>query len=358
MTATNRQEARARPSSMPFRCSVLPWSSSSHHHHHHYHYHQNLLLLLRLLLLLLLLLVVVNFLFFSVILLLSFDSTIKCLQRPLTTFDRFKSWTIYILLWLCVWMTTRTTGGNVIAAPIRPPLCHFITSPLLLMSCPRSVLIPITSPRHCIVTLLSLRLSLCLCCTAQPSLICNCSLLMAHCSFACLRTDTEYEDALIGKLFVFNFINSYASQFYISFVKNYIDPKARCNPSCMDELAVSLTIICGAMTLLTSGLSHSLFWNIHHAIDIWSIIITLLLTSSFYFFQWQGWLSAKRRHSSVCSSSRRWTNSTRRGRWMRRERRDISYAKRSRKQKRWEINFYKYNHQKKFDPKYPVLLHA
>ena len=36
------------------------------------------------------------------------------------------------------------------------------------------------------------------------------------------RTDTEYEDALIAKTFVFQFVNSFASLFYIAFVKPFI----------------------------------------------------------------------------------------------------------------------------------------
>ncbi len=36
------------------------------------------------------------------------------------------------------------------------------------------------------------------------------------------RTDTVYEDALIGKTFVFQFVNSFAALFYISFVKPFI----------------------------------------------------------------------------------------------------------------------------------------
>ena len=36
------------------------------------------------------------------------------------------------------------------------------------------------------------------------------------------RTDTEYEDALILKLFAFQFVNSYAALFYIAFIKEYM----------------------------------------------------------------------------------------------------------------------------------------
>jgi anoctamin-10 len=36
------------------------------------------------------------------------------------------------------------------------------------------------------------------------------------------RTDTEYEDSLILKLFAFQFVNSYAALFYIAFIKEYM----------------------------------------------------------------------------------------------------------------------------------------
>jgi hypothetical protein len=36
------------------------------------------------------------------------------------------------------------------------------------------------------------------------------------------RTDTEYEDSLIGKTFVFQFVNSFAALFYITFIKPYL----------------------------------------------------------------------------------------------------------------------------------------
>jgi hypothetical protein len=36
------------------------------------------------------------------------------------------------------------------------------------------------------------------------------------------RTNTAYEDALIGKTFIFQFVNSFSSLFYIAFVKPYI----------------------------------------------------------------------------------------------------------------------------------------
>lgn len=36
------------------------------------------------------------------------------------------------------------------------------------------------------------------------------------------RTDTQYEDALIAKTFIFQYVNSFASLFYISFIKPYM----------------------------------------------------------------------------------------------------------------------------------------
>lgn len=58
------------------------------------------------------------------------------------------------------------------------------------------------------------------------------------------RTDTEYEDALIAKTFSFQFVNSYASLFYIAFIKPFIpliDPCADLN--CMAELQTTLGTI-------------------------------------------------------------------------------------------------------------------
>ncbi len=59
------------------------------------------------------------------------------------------------------------------------------------------------------------------------------------------RTDTDYEDALIGKVFLFQFVNSYISLFYIAFIKNFevtffgIE-SGTCRNSCLDEMATQL----------------------------------------------------------------------------------------------------------------------
>ncbi len=65
------------------------------------------------------------------------------------------------------------------------------------------------------------------------------------------RTDTEYEDALIAKTFCFQFVNSFASLFYIAFVKPFIPGIDPCTGSCMIELRTTLGTI--FLTRLASG---------------------------------------------------------------------------------------------------------
>lgn len=69
-----------------------------------------------------------------------------------------------------------------------------------------------------------------------------------------LRTDTEFSDSLVSKLFLFQFTNSYASFFYIAFVAAYLAPTPGANPdylgqcgyfNCMQPLAVNLGILFG-----------------------------------------------------------------------------------------------------------------
>ncbi len=65
------------------------------------------------------------------------------------------------------------------------------------------------------------------------------------------RTNTEYEDQIIMKIFVFQFINSYASFYYLAFVA---EPVGDCpNDDCMSSLAINLGIIF-ATRLLTKNL--------------------------------------------------------------------------------------------------------
>jgi len=63
------------------------------------------------------------------------------------------------------------------------------------------------------------------------------------------RTDTEYEDSLIAKLFLFKFVNSYAAMINVGFVAS----EGNCNNKC-DNLADGETGSC-CMNLLTTNLA-------------------------------------------------------------------------------------------------------
>jgi len=68
------------------------------------------------------------------------------------------------------------------------------------------------------------------------------------------RTQSAWENALIGKSFIFKFINSYYSMFYIAFFKRY-DSTSGCPPDdrrCMKELSVQLAIIFGAALVVNN----------------------------------------------------------------------------------------------------------
>ena len=60
------------------------------------------------------------------------------------------------------------------------------------------------------------------------------------------RTNTEFEDNLSSKLFMFQFINSYFSLFYVAFLKtsfSLFGRKDSCTPDCMTELVYQLGTI-------------------------------------------------------------------------------------------------------------------
>lgn len=60
------------------------------------------------------------------------------------------------------------------------------------------------------------------------------------------RTDTMYEDSLVGKLFMFEFVNSFASFYYLAFAKRAVDgcdPSPQGHPSCMYALQINLVTI-------------------------------------------------------------------------------------------------------------------
>lgn len=77
------------------------------------------------------------------------------------------------------------------------------------------------------------------------------------------RTDTEYEDAMITKLFAFQFVNSYSSFFFLAFVASHLSKpddtpdnyQGQCGaPSCMTPLAINIAIIFGTRITLTNAL--------------------------------------------------------------------------------------------------------
>lgn len=77
------------------------------------------------------------------------------------------------------------------------------------------------------------------------------------------RTDTMYEDAMITKLFIFQFINSFASFFFLAFIAQYIaaphgtnsDYRGSCGAkSCMEPLALNILIIFGSRLTLSNFL--------------------------------------------------------------------------------------------------------
>lgn len=65
------------------------------------------------------------------------------------------------------------------------------------------------------------------------------------------RTDTEYEDSLIAKTFMFQFVNSYSPLFYIAFAKPFLADVDPCLDNCMVELQTGLSSI--FLTRLATG---------------------------------------------------------------------------------------------------------
>lgn len=78
------------------------------------------------------------------------------------------------------------------------------------------------------------------------------------------RTDTMYEDSLIVKLFVFQFINSFASFFFLAFIATHLDKPSnapddwlgQCGATnCMVPLSINLALIFGAELIVSNALS-------------------------------------------------------------------------------------------------------
>ena len=84
------------------------------------------------------------------------------------------------------------------------------------------------------------------------------------------RTDTAYEDSLIAKLFVFQFVNSYASFFYIAFIAQFMPlPRhylpgdiGQCGgPTCMIPLSLNLAIVFGTRITVNNLLEWYFPWQ-------------------------------------------------------------------------------------------------
>lgn len=82
------------------------------------------------------------------------------------------------------------------------------------------------------------------------------------------RTDTSYEDSMIIKLFVFLFINSYSSFFFLAFIATNLNPPSdnpnnyigQCGASnCMEPLSINLAIIYGTITYLSFYISFIIY---------------------------------------------------------------------------------------------------
>jgi hypothetical protein len=67
------------------------------------------------------------------------------------------------------------------------------------------------------------------------------------------RTQSDFENARIAKLFSFKFINSYNSLFYIAFIKTYVDTTGcEDDPSCMGFLQVQMASLFVSLSVVSN----------------------------------------------------------------------------------------------------------
>ncbi|KAF0716863.1 Aste57867_2628 [Aphanomyces stellatus] len=67
------------------------------------------------------------------------------------------------------------------------------------------------------------------------------------------RTDIEFENHLINKVFLFQFCNSFASFFYIAYVKRYVGDVCA-NDNCLGELRLQLIVLFGIQVFVSNPL--------------------------------------------------------------------------------------------------------
>lgn len=86
------------------------------------------------------------------------------------------------------------------------------------------------------------------------------------------RTDTQYEDSLIAKLFIFQFVNSYASFFFLAFIASNLDRPdnvsddyvGQCGATnCMEPLSINLAFIFGSRLTITNILDIAVPYYLH-----------------------------------------------------------------------------------------------
>ena len=88
------------------------------------------------------------------------------------------------------------------------------------------------------------------------------------------RTDDEYEDSMIIKLFCFSFVNNYASFYFLAFIAGSLpvpagaDPNSagECGyPDCMTALAINLGVVFGLRITLTNAV----LWAYPYVMRYW-----------------------------------------------------------------------------------------
>jgi hypothetical protein len=57
------------------------------------------------------------------------------------------------------------------------------------------------------------------------------------------RTDTDYEDSLVSKIFVFQVVNSFAALTYVGFVKDFLSFAHCTNNNCTGDVATTLSTV-------------------------------------------------------------------------------------------------------------------
>ena len=74
------------------------------------------------------------------------------------------------------------------------------------------------------------------------------------------RLESDYEESLIAKLYLFQFINSYAMLFYIAFFRQMVGDDCSGGQGCMGELSLALLVIFGYRLII--GNAQEFLWPI------------------------------------------------------------------------------------------------